>query len=109
MIADGVIHPKYLPFTEQQLAAHFAPIARDRGEAERHLKYYRESAQRAALFDGAPPPEGSDARRQVRRAFQIQKDERFWVVAALMAIYHSDDRVGNFARLLERSVGEAPP
>src|SRR5690349_17527424 len=108
-VASAVIHPKYLPFSEQQLAEHFAPIARDRGDAARHLAYYRESAQRLAEFDAGPKPTGSEARRLIRRARQIEKDERFWVVAALMAIYHSDDRVGRFAQLLAASVTQAPP
>jgi dihydrodipicolinate synthase/N-acetylneuraminate lyase len=43
--ADGVIHPVYLPFSEQKLASHFAQVASsDPGD---HLAYYRTSAARA--------------------------------------------------------------
>jgi hypothetical protein len=36
--ADGLIHPDYLPFTEQQLAEHFGQVAS--GDPGDHLAYY---------------------------------------------------------------------
>jgi hypothetical protein len=39
---------------------------------------------------------------------QMEKDERFWVAAALMNLYHSTDRVRLFADLLSRAIGESP-
>ena len=41
-----VLHPVYLPFTADQLRGHFAPV-RSPGEEDRHLKYYRASADEA--------------------------------------------------------------
>ena len=42
----------------------------------------------------------------------MEKDERFWVVTALMSLYHADDGSGreqSFARLLERAGLHSPP
>ena len=110
-MTDAVIHPIYLPFTEQQLLSHFAPVAggMDPTKAERHLTYYRESVRRLAAFEAAPKPTGKDAHALTRRARQIEKDERFWVVAALMGVFHSPDRVASFASLLTEALGPAPP
>lgn len=110
-MTDTVIHPIYLPFTEQQLLGHFAPVAGRIGpeKAQRHLTYYRESVQRLAAFERCPRPTGKDARTLTRRARQIEKDERFWVVAALMGVFHARDRVGCLAALLTDALGPVPP
>ena len=42
----------------------------------------------------------------------MEKDERFWVVTALMSLYHADDGSGrekSFARLLDRAGLRPPP
>jgi hypothetical protein len=39
---------------------------------------------------------------------QVEKDERFWVVAALMAIYHGPDRVRAFSALLDSAFPNGP-
>ena len=110
-MADTVLHPVYLPFTEAQLAEHFAPIAgrAGRDEAQRHLAYYRDSVTRLADFNAAPKPAGKDARTLTRRARQIEKDERFWVVAALMGVFHAPDRVRRLGELLSVALGPTPP
>ncbi|MBW3577087.1 MAG: hypothetical protein KY462_04995 [Actinobacteria bacterium] len=49
-------------------------------------------------------------RRTVAAARQFEKDERFWVVAALMGIFHPEDgRVDRLAQLLAVALGERPP
>ena len=108
---EPVLHPVYLPFAEEQLLKHFAPVARRTRTEEglRHLGHYRASVERLAAFEAGPRPTGKDARSLTRRARQIEKDERFWVVAALMAAYYSSDRVESFARLLTTALGERPP
>lgn len=107
---DTVIHPIYLPFTEQQLLDHFAPVGRIGPEkAQHHLTYYRESVKRLAAFEAGSKPTGKDARALTRRARQIEKDERFWVVAALMGVFHARDRVGCLAALLTDALGPVPP
>ena len=111
MATDTVLHPVYLPFSEEQLLRHFAPVGGRVGpdEAERHLTYYRESLRRLAEFETGPPPAAKDARAVVRRARQIEKDERFWVAAALMGVFHAGDRIARLAELLGRALGPAPP
>lgn len=99
------MHPVYLPFLEAQLRGHFVEIAGDASaDPERHLAYYRQSIKRvvANLDQPALTP------AEVRRARQIEKDERFWVVASLMALYHSSDRRSAFSELLTRA-GLKPP
>ena len=110
-MADTVLHPVYLPFTEAQLVEHFAPVAgrTGRDEAQRHLAYFRDSVTRLADFNAAPKPTGKDARTLTRRARQIEKDERFWVVAALMGVFHSPDRVERLGELLTSALGPTPP
>jgi hypothetical protein len=110
-VTDALIHPLYLPFTERQLLGHFAPVAGDVApeNAERHLAYYRESVRRLATFEAGPQPSRKDVRALTRRARQIEKDERFWVVAALMGVFHAQDRVERLTALLAEALGPLPP
>jgi hypothetical protein len=85
----AVLHPTDLPFTADQLKAHFAPVLAD-GELDRHLRYYRASTEQAKLhadrMSGGIKP--TPAQAQLGR--QMEKDERFWVATALMSLYHED-------------------
>jgi hypothetical protein len=40
---------------------------------------------------------------------QIEKDERFWVVAALLAAFHADDRTDALTAVLRDALGPVPP
>ena len=83
---EEVIHPTYLPFTPRHLADHFAPVTA-KGD---HLAYYRASADRTAAFEAAPPAgTPTEIGQAVRRGRQMEKDERFWVVATLMQLFHA--------------------
>lgn len=106
--ADGKIDPDYLPFTEQQLAEHFAQVAS--GDPGDHLAYYRASAARAAALK-ANPPMGTPAekRRAVRWGRQMEKDERFWVATTLMRLFHAPNRVTLLAETLRHCLGDTPP
>jgi hypothetical protein len=87
---SGVVDPIYLPFTEDELKIHFAPIAHERRlDPDRHLTYYRESTKRTDR--------------------QMEKDERFWVMAALVGLFSSEDPVNAFATALRKCLSEAPP
>jgi hypothetical protein len=44
----------------------------------------------------------------MKKPRQIEKDERFWVVAALMALHRAQGG-GAVAKLLRRAFGDAPP
>src|SRR5207342_1355676 len=110
LMAD-VLHPVYLPFTADQLREHFAPV-HGPGEEGRHVRYYQASVEEArrhdALIRGGEKPTPA----QTRLGRQMEKDERFWVAAALMSLYHADvgaGRAGLFARLLERAGLRPPP
>jgi hypothetical protein len=107
---DGILHNVYLPFTEEQLRPHFAPVGTDSTSADRHLDYYRKSLQVARDWK-ANPPAGTPAQEaQARkRGLQMQKDERFWVVTGLLTIFHSSERLSAFAALLRRCLGDGPP
>jgi hypothetical protein len=88
-VAD-VLNEIYLPFSAEQLREHFAPVGTDKTSADRHLDYYRKSVQ--AYRDwGTNPPAGTPAQQAQakKRALQMQKDERFWVVTALMSIFQA--------------------
>jgi hypothetical protein len=101
-----VLHETYLPFTEDQLRLHFAAVAGDpRADPDRHVAYYRQSLNRLRDLDRGS--RAADA-RTVKRARQIEKDERFWVVAALMALFHGGRRQSAFASLLDRAGLGAP-
>ena len=100
----------YLPFTEAQLREHFAPVGADKTSAEKHLDYYRKSVQAARVWaSGAPSGTPAERAQAKRRGLQVQKDERFWVVTALMSLFHTPDRVGTLTALLRRCLGDVPP
>lgn len=109
--ADTVVHPRYLPFTAEQLAHHFAPVAGGDGVGGKHLAYYLASARRNLLHleghHGATVP----ARAKLCSALdhQVEKDERFWVVSALMALFHGPDRLSGLTSLLTDALGVTPP
>ena len=104
--SSRMLHETYFPFTDAQLRTHFAPISGDEHvDADRHLAYYRTSLAR--LADHLQAGSASDP-RATKRARQVEKDERFWIVAALMALHHGQSRVRAYGELMKRS-GVRPP
>ena len=106
-----VIDPLYLPFTAEELLEHFAPVAGDeqRKEPQRHLKYYLTSASRYHSFQRSHPERKGLPLSAMRVPCQIEKDERFWVVACLMKCFRSASPVSVFCGLLSRAFGSTPP
>lgn len=105
------MHPVYLPFSEAQLADCFAAVGRDEGDAarERHLAYYRTSIENyASLCADASPLPGLGLMK-AKGGAQIEKDERFWVAAALMSAFYAPDRQAMICSLLRRCLGDSPP
>lgn len=92
-MSPDVLHKTYLPFTADQLRQHFAPVAGP-GERDRHLQYYLASIERARKYDELIRRGARPTRAQTRLGRQMEKDERFWVVTALMSLYHADDGSG---------------
>lgn len=104
-----VLHEKYLPFTREQLQDHFAPVGK--AQNGRHLRHFEESVENLnAHLAAAPVKKPSPA--EVRRGRQLEKDERFWIVSALMSLYHRPRgpaaRARKFARLMERADLDPP-
>jgi hypothetical protein len=103
------IHPTYLPFDRSQLLEHFAEVANE-ASSERHLAYYEASARRATQHATSPPTGSpSEVARATRLARQIEKDERFWIAAAMMTVFRDRDLVPALTRLLTRCLEEVPP
>jgi len=104
--ADEVIDRDYLPFTPRHMDDHFAPVA----AMSDHLAYYRASAKRAADFKAAAPAgTPAEIRQAVKWGRQMEKDERFWVAATLMQLFHAPNRIDLFAKVLRHCLGDTPP
>ncbi len=99
------MHDQYLPFSEAQLGECFAAVAAQEGAEvrDRRIAYYRDAVHRHEHAGDAAEP------RSLRVAAQIEKDERIWVAAALMAVHYSDNRQAAICTLLRRCLGDTPP
>jgi len=99
----------YLPFSSEELTEHFAPV-QSGGDVGKHLSYYKASAERARAYAESPPiGSPADLAKALKAARQMEKDERFWVVAALMSAFHASHRVTTLTALLARCLGQTPP
>ena len=105
------IDPVYLPFSAEQLRSHFAPTAgRSAGEQTlRHLQYYLAGAERYHRFQASHPDRRGMPLKASRKPCQIEKDERFWVIACLMSYFYSTDEVARLGALTSLCFGESPP
>ena len=104
-MSEPFMHDTYLPFTKEDLLEHFATVA-GKPQKGRHLRYFTDSLKQHADYLEAyeeRKPTPSD----IRIGRQLEKDERFWVVSALMSLYHQPDgdvaRAQAFADLLHRA------
>ncbi|NNJ24642.1 hypothetical protein [Alienimonas chondri] len=81
---SDVIHPKYLPYTREELTGHFAD--------EKHLNQLVDSSRRLTAyvrrFEGLTG--GFSLTPEVRRERQLERDERAWTVSALKAVYDAN-------------------
>jgi hypothetical protein len=104
----NVIHETYLPFSQETLLRHFAPVrGEDEAKRKQRLAYYLASAARARDFAEAK----EHTLKEEQAGLQIQKDERFWVTASLLTMYYDDpvtNGSGLFARLLNAAGLAAP-
>ena len=112
-VTDDIIDPTYLPFRTDQLREHFCAVrGGENQDADRHLKYYLDSAAAAAEYRALVDRGGRPTRAQLTRGRQMEKDERFWIVSALMNLFHSKgelDRPTLFADLMVRAGVRPPP
>ncbi len=95
-MAGQVLHPKYLPFTSEMLLEHFAPVT-GKAPDDRYLHYFQDSLLRLADHL-ALAEKGEPTHPQIRIGRQLEKDERFWTVTALMSLYHRPQGEGAQAR-----------
>jgi hypothetical protein len=109
--AVTVIHETYLPFRAEELGRHFAEVTAG-GDPNRHTRYYLRSAENAGRLarqvSGLTTMEASARRVLETYGYQMQKDERFWVAAALMSLFRAPDPVRTFADLFARALPEGP-
>jgi hypothetical protein len=106
----GIIHQKYLPFSEEQLFSHFAHVGAGReAERKKYLGYYRRSAENYKTYCQANPDRKEKTLRETKVPCQIEKDERFWTAACMMTIFYSRNRAGELIKLLKLAYGDHPP
>lgn len=106
-----MMHPIYLPFTEQRLLSHFADV-RKNGECiknAKHLKHYKDSITRYLAFLAKNPDRKGKSISDMRRPCQIEKDERFWISACMMTIFYSQNRIQELTKLFIMAYGDFPP
>lgn len=92
----AVLHPTYLPFTADQLKAHFAPVLAD-GELDRHLRYYRASTEQAKMHADRMSGGIKPTPAQVRLGRQMEKDEK------ILGSHRADEPVSRAWGRLARS------
>ncbi|MCK4731821.1 MAG: hypothetical protein KAT65_05105, partial [Methanophagales archaeon] len=96
-----MMHPIYLPFTEQQLLSHFADV-RQNGKCTKnakHLKYYKDSIQKYKKYLANKPNRLGKPIKEMRKPCQIEKDERFWIATCMMTIFYSQSRRQELTKL----------
>jgi DNA-binding NarL/FixJ family response regulator len=107
-----VLHPVYLPFTEDQLKSHFVDV-KTGGECvdtvDRHVQYFKRSIQKYEEYLSKNPDRTRKPISELRGPCQIEKDERFWVASSLMTVFYSRKRTSQCIELLKRAYGEIPP
>jgi len=106
-----MMHEKYLPFAEQQLMSHFADVMKH-GKCvnnKGHLNYYRESIKRYADYIAGNIDRSGKPLKEQRFPCQIEKDERLWIAACMMIVFHSENRVNELTSLFMDAYGTKPP
>ena len=105
-----MMHPIYMPFTEEQLESHFARVKKGREclpAAKKHLDYYKKS-----LSGYRNCPERKELRKsleEIKRPCQVEKDEKFWTAACLMTVFHSKTQAAELIKLFRKAYGDVPP
>lgn len=106
-----MMHPIYLPFTEQQLLSHFADV-RKNGKCIKnvaHLKLYGDSIERYINYLANNPDRRKKSLEEMRLPCQIEKDERFWIAACMMTVFYSQNRRQELTELFRDGYGNSPP
>lgn len=106
-MSNDKMQKKYLPFKEDILIKHFAPLGKNKKANRNHLKYYLRSIEKYEDYKsdnilGKPL-------HKTKGPCQIQKDERFWTVNTLLNIFYSKNRVNELCVLFEKAFGRKVP
>ena len=109
---ESMMHKIYLPFTEDKLRSHFARV-KQKGECvsthQSHIAYYRRSVGYYNEYSPKNENRKGEPISKMKVPCQIEKDERFWIAACLMTVFHSKNRTREFVRLFEQAYGNDPP
>jgi hypothetical protein len=107
-----IMHPTYMPFSEDQLRSHFAAVKQKgqcTGAKDKHVYYYRKRIRRYEDYLLNNPDRKREPLNEVRGPCQIEKDERFWTASCLMNVFYHRDREGQFTKLFQKAYGREPP
>ena len=107
-----VMHPVYLPFSEVQLKSHFADVRKNEKclrSAYRYIGYYKKSLEKYAAYLSETQDIFGKPMAELRKPCQVEKDEKFWIIACMMALFHSSNRTRQLSNLLTRAYGNSPP
>jgi len=85
-----VLDPLFLPYSEQELSAHFVDSGAE------HVAKWRKRLADARLKQPADP------------AF-LHRDETLWTASALLAVHKHADRAARWEDVLRRAFGDRPP
>jgi len=100
------MHDKYLPFSEEELLLHFAPVGKECKPNESQLDYYIRSIENYEKYKKKKNNILGKPLGETKGPCQIQKDERFWTVNTLMNIYYSSNRFNELCKLSEKAFGK---
>ena len=109
IMSNAKMQDKYLPFSKEELLLHFAPVGKEREPNIKQLEYYSKSIERYEKYKEENKNILGKSLREIKGPCQIQKDERFWTVNALMNIYHNKNRVNDLCMLFEKAFGKKVP
>jgi len=96
MLNTKILHPIYLPFSEEEVKKHF--IEATGKSAESNLKYYKQSIERYNK---------NETGQDIKIIRQIEKDEKFWTISTFLTLYRN--KFDDLNEILQSSFGETPP
>lgn len=107
-----ILHPRYLPFSEDQLRSHFSNVrqsGRCVGATDKHTEYFQRSIKNYIKYTERTPDRKKKPICELRASCQIEKDEKFWTASCLMTVFHDEKRVRQLVELFKMAYGPLPP
>jgi hypothetical protein len=104
-----VIDERYLPYSAEQLLEHFIETtARPAATEAPQVKPYLASAAAYHAYLAQYPDRRGVPIEISKRPAQIEKDERFWVAATMLRLFHTGDGRAALASLLAEAIPTPP-